>query len=62
METEGKEVPVYERFYLGGINSLRGLRAVGPIDPLTGDIIGGLTMLNFNAEFVFPLIKNAGMK
>ena len=61
-ETEGKEAPVYERFYLGGINSLRGLRTVGPADPVTGDVIGGLTMLNFNAEFIFPLIKNAGMK
>jgi outer membrane protein insertion porin family len=59
---EGKEVPVYERFYLGGINSLRGLRSVGPMDPLTGDVIGGLTMMNFNAEFIFPLIKEAGMK
>ncbi len=51
-----------ERYYLGGINSLRGLREVGPRDPATGDVIGGLTMLNFNFEYVFPLIKNAGMK
>ena len=59
---EGKEVPIFERYYLGGINSLRGLREVGPRDPVTGDVIGGLTMLNFNVEYVFPLIKNAGMK
>ena len=59
---EGKEVPIFERYYLGGINSLRGLREVGPKDPVTGDVIGGLTMLNFNVEYVFPLIKNAGMK
>ena len=59
---EGKEVPVYERFTLGGINSLRGLREVGPTDPATGDVIGGLTMLCFNAEYIFPLVKNAGMK
>jgi outer membrane protein insertion porin family len=59
---EGKEVPIFERYYLGGINSLRGLREVGPKDPDTGDVIGGLTMLNFNAEYIFPLIKNAGMK
>lgn len=61
-ETGGKEAPVYERFYLGGLNSLRGLRLVGPKDPVTGDEIGGLTMLNFNVDFVFPLIKNAGIK
>jgi outer membrane protein insertion porin family len=61
-ERDGKKVPVYERFYLGGINSLRGLRNVGPIDAATGDVIGGMTMMNFNAEFIFTLIKNAGMK
>ena len=58
---EGKEIPVYERFYLGGINSLRGLRDVGPVDS-AGDAIGGETMLNFTAEVVFPLLKDAGMK
>lgn len=59
---EGKEVPIFERYYLGGINSLRGLREIGPKDPATGDVIGGLTMLNFNFDYIFPLIKNAGMK
>ncbi|MDO8785378.1 MAG: outer membrane protein assembly factor BamA, partial [Syntrophales bacterium] len=59
---EGKDLPIYERFYLGGINSLRGLKEVGPVDPWTGDLIGGTTMLNANAEFLFPLIKSAGMK
>ena len=59
---EGKEIPIYERYVLGGINSLRGLRDVGPKDPETGDVIGGRTMLNFNVDFIFPLIKNAGMK
>ncbi|OQB44991.1 MAG: Outer membrane protein assembly factor BamA precursor [Firmicutes bacterium ADurb.Bin153] len=59
---EGKEVPVWERYILGGINSIRGLKDVGPRDPVTRDIIGGTTMLLFNFEFIFPLIKNAGMK
>jgi len=59
---EGKEIPVFERYYLGGINSLRGLRQVGPKDPATGDVIGGLMSLQFNFEYIFPLIKNAGMK
>ncbi|MBW2649875.1 MAG: outer membrane protein assembly factor BamA [Deltaproteobacteria bacterium] len=58
---EGKEIPPFERFYLGGINSLRGLREIGPVDS-SGYCIGGETMLNFNAEVVFPLIKDAGMK
>lgn len=59
---EDKDVPVYDRFYLGGISSIRGLREIGPVDPETGDVIGGLTMLNFNVELIFPLIKAAGMK
>ena len=59
---EGKKLPIYERFVLGGIRSLRGLKDVGPVDPETGDVIGGTTMLNFSAEVIFPLIKDAGMK
>ena len=59
---EATEVPIYERYYLGGIDSLRGLRDVGPRDPATNDPIGGFTMLCFNFEYIFPLIKNAGMK
>lgn len=61
-EREGKEAPVYERFILGGIGTLRGLRSVGPVDPLTGDTIGGLRVMNFSAELLFPLLKEAGMK
>lgn len=59
---EGREVPVYERFILGGINSIRGLRNVGPRDPATNDTIGGFTMMNFNFELVFPIIKDAGIR
>jgi len=55
-------IPIYERYVLGGINSLRGLRYVGPTDPGTSDVIGGTTMMNFSAEIVFPLVKDAGMK
>jgi outer membrane protein insertion porin family len=37
----GGEVPIYERFYLGGINSIRsfGSGQVSPTDPKTGDRI-----------------------
>ena len=57
-----EDLPIYERYVLGGINSLRGLRYVGPTNPGTSDVIGGTTMLNFSLELVFPLIKDAGMK
>jgi outer membrane protein insertion porin family len=59
---EGQALPIYERYYLGGISTLRGLRDIGPRDPSTNDLIGGTTMLCLNADLVFPLIKNAGMK
>jgi outer membrane protein insertion porin family len=56
---DGKEVPVYERFALGGAYSLRGFdwRSVGPEED--GEVIGGNKYVLFNAEYVFPLIKEA---
>ncbi len=59
---QDKPIPVYERYSVGGINSVRGLKDIGPRDPVTGDLIGGTTMLVFNFEFIFPILKNAGMK
>jgi outer membrane protein insertion porin family len=59
---EGKEVPIFNRYVLGGINSLRGFRYVGPTNPGTSDVIGGTSMLNFNFELVVPFIKDSGMK
>ena len=60
----GKEIPIYERYYLGGINSLRGYdtRSVGPIDPVTGETIGGDKMVQFNLEYIVPLIPDAKVK
>ena len=58
----GKDVPIYERYYIGGINTLRGLRDVGPRDPVTGEVLGGVTMLVFNSELIFPLIEDAGIR
>ena len=53
----GREPPIYERYFLGGINSLRGFetRSIGPKDPETGDLIGGDAMLVTNMEFLFPI-------
>ncbi|MDD5475758.1 MAG: BamA/TamA family outer membrane protein, partial [Syntrophales bacterium] len=59
---EGKEVPIYERYYLGGIDSLRGLREVGPLDPENRDVIGGKTMMLYSAEVLFPILKDAGIR
>ncbi|MBI3755485.1 MAG: outer membrane protein assembly factor BamA [Deltaproteobacteria bacterium] len=54
----GKDIPVYERFYLGGINTIRGFRTrtIGPRDPATNDIIGGDKEVFANFEYLFPLV------
>ncbi len=60
----GKDVPVYERYFLGGINSLRGFetRTVGPKDPSTGELIGGESMVTINTEYLFPLFPQERIK
>ncbi len=61
-ENETGKLPVYERFYLGGINTIRGheFGKVSPIDPETGDRVGGDQMWYVNTEIVFPLLKEQG--
>ncbi|MGV8074666.1 MAG: outer membrane protein assembly factor BamA [Syntrophobacteraceae bacterium] len=60
----GEEIPIFERYFLGGINSLRGWEwgDVSPIDPETGDKIGGLNYGVATAELLFPIIENMGMR
>jgi outer membrane protein insertion porin family len=60
----GKKIPIYERFFLGGMYTLRGFesRSIGPKDPLTGDVLGGDRELFGNIEYIFPLIKEAGVR
>lgn len=52
----GKEVPIFERFFLGGATSLRGqrTRSVGPKDA-TGAVIGGDKELLFSTELIIPI-------
>jgi len=61
-ENEDGKLPVYERFYLGGINTIRGHEygKVSPIDPETGDRFGGDQMWYVNTEIVIPLVKEQG--
>ncbi|MGB5347957.1 MAG: outer membrane protein assembly factor BamA, partial [Polyangiales bacterium] len=74
--TSRKKVPVFERFYLGGIYTIRGyrLQSVGPQagvasagDPnlpiaFEGRPIGGDFQAFYNIEFEFPLIEAVGIR
>ncbi len=67
-EMGGQESPLDERFFLGGMNSLRGFnsREVGPREKdNTGDdysFVGGNKEAYFNIEIAFPLVKAMKMK
>ncbi|MCP4347862.1 MAG: outer membrane protein assembly factor BamA [Desulfobacterales bacterium] len=58
----GGKLPDDERFYLGGMNSLRGFdwRDICSYDD-DGAKIGGAKFVQFNVEYLVPLIKKAGL-
>lgn len=69
----GKKLPDYERFYSGGIYSIRGFEygEAGPLDNSydeenneynIGDKVGGNKELLFNIELTFPLIPEARIR
>ena len=60
---DDEDVPIDERFFLGGIYTLRGFdsREAGPRDN-QGDFIGGDTEAYFNFEYIFPLYKELQIK
>ncbi|MDR0548817.1 MAG: BamA/TamA family outer membrane protein, partial [Deltaproteobacteria bacterium] len=62
-ESKKDGLPVYEKYMLGGINSIRGYDwyDVSPKDPRTGENIGGEKMMVMNFELTFPLIKDSGL-
>jgi len=61
-ESSSGILPDYERFYLGGLNSLRGYdwQDVYVLDE-NGDEIGGDKYIQFNVELLFPLLKKQGL-
>ena len=60
----GGEIPIFERFFLGGPYSIRGFRSreLSPRDPNTGEAIGGNKELIGNLEYVFPLVTEVAFK
>ncbi len=60
----GVAVPIYSRFFVGGIDTVRGFQygEAGPLDPITGDTIGATSELYFNSEWIFNIWKPAGLK
>ncbi len=58
-----EDVPAFERFYLGGINSVRGYegRHISPRDVETDDFLGGDKMFFTNLEYVFPIKEDFGL-
>jgi outer membrane protein insertion porin family len=67
-----RELPLFERYFPGGINSVRGFRilTLGPRNVVTDnfgqllrrDAIGGSQQLIFNNEFIFPIVESLGLK
>ncbi|MBN2453007.1 MAG: outer membrane protein assembly factor BamA [Candidatus Omnitrophica bacterium] len=53
------EVPIYERFFAGGANTIRGYkeRRVGPRDAGSNQPIGGDAIAIGNAEVTFPIFE-----
>ncbi|MFZ2633041.1 MAG: outer membrane protein assembly factor BamA [Desulfosalsimonadaceae bacterium] len=57
-----KYLPDYDRYYLGGINSVRGYdwQDISPINS-DGIKIGGTEYAQFNVEYLVPIIKDSGL-
>lgn len=69
-DVSGKLLPDYEKFYLGGINSLRGFRweDLAPREPsrhpdYPGELVGvgGDKYVQLNAELIFPIDEKSGV-
>ena len=59
--SNSSEVPIFERFFAGGSNTIRGFRErrVGPHDPTSNDPIGGEAMMVGTVEEVMTVVTGA---
>lgn len=62
-ENGSDAVPVFERFWMGGMQSVRGYssRNIVPRDPETGDRIGGTRMAFANLEYIWSISNEMGL-
>jgi outer membrane protein insertion porin family len=56
----GQPIPLTERFFVGGINTMRGFvfGRAGPVTP-SGSLLGAAKELIFNFDFIFPISAEA---
>jgi outer membrane protein insertion porin family len=59
----GKKVPIYEKFFVGGINTVRGFEygMAGPVDQ-NKEPIGAKYMVVGNIEWIFPISREIGLQ
>jgi outer membrane protein insertion porin family len=58
--TTDEGVPIFERLFAGGSNSIRGFsfRGVGPIDSVSKEQIGGKAKLTGTTEYTMPVYSD----
>lgn len=63
VKRSGGELFVYQKFMIGGMSTVRGFdyASISPVDPKTGDKIGGEKEMIFNLEYTFPLFEEHGL-
>ena len=61
---EDGTLPMFQKFRIGGPFSVRGYEVgtISPVDPTTGDYIGGVKKMVYNAEFHVPILKSQGLE
>lgn len=60
--SNGHDLPLFERYFPGGINSVRGFadRSLGPKED--GDVVGGDKQAIVNVELLFPIAEQYGLR
>ncbi len=59
----GKKAPIYEKFFVGGLQTVRGFEygMAGPFDT-NNEPLGANKMIAFNSELIFPLSREIGLR